>query len=58
LETQRAGRTEFFEHQRQHDTMAFRLKMPGWARYEELKKTNPDSRTAFMAMKFGDDELN
>jgi hypothetical protein len=38
--------------------MAFRLKMPGWARYEELKKTNPDSRTAFMAMKFGDDELN
>jgi nucleoside 2-deoxyribosyltransferase len=32
--------------------------MPGWARYEELKKINLESRTAFMAMKFGDDELN
>jgi hypothetical protein len=38
--------------------MTFQLKMPGWTRYEELKKINPDSRTAFMAMKFGDDDLN
>ena len=38
--------------------IAFRLKMPGWERYQTLKKTNPDSRTAFMAMKFGDAELD
>jgi hypothetical protein len=38
--------------------MTFSMKLPGWARYEELKKTNPDSRRAFIAMKFGDEELN
>lgn len=32
--------------------------MAGWARYELLKHQRVDSRTAFMAMKFGDAELN
>jgi len=35
-----------------------RLTMDGWTRYEELKRTNIRSRTAFMAMKFGDATLN
>ena len=35
-----------------------RLTMQGWARYEALKRAVVDSRTALMAMKFGDEELN
>lgn len=35
-----------------------RLTMNGWERYTELKRTNLQSRTAFMAMKFGDAALN
>lgn len=34
------------------------LTMAGWARYTELRKTRSDSRTAFMAMRFGDPELD
>jgi hypothetical protein len=34
------------------------LEMPGWERYEALKKARIDSRTAFMAMKFGEPELD
>jgi hypothetical protein len=37
--------------------LGLRLTMPGWQRYAELKKTNAESRTAFMAMKFGDPTL-
>lgn len=36
----------------------FRLTMKGWERYSELKKKQIDSRTAFMAMKFGDPDLD
>lgn len=36
----------------------FRLTMPGWARFEQLKAAKVDSRFAFMAMKFGDPELD
>jgi len=32
--------------------------MAGWKRYERLKKTTVESRTAFMAMKFGQVDLN
>lgn len=32
--------------------------MAGWDRYSALKRAEIVSRTAFMAMKFGDDELN
>jgi hypothetical protein len=35
-----------------------RLTMEGWERYAALKKTNIDSRTAFMAMKFGEPDLD
>jgi hypothetical protein len=32
--------------------------MAGWQRYEELKRAEVQSRTAFMAMQFDDEELN
>lgn len=35
----------------------FRLTMEGWRRYEEIKRLVQESRTAFMAMKFGDAQL-
>ena len=34
------------------------LEMLGWERYEALKKARIESRNAFMAMKFGDSELD
>lgn len=34
-----------------------RLTFKGWARYEELQHGISDSRTVFMAMPFGDDEI-
>jgi hypothetical protein len=36
----------------------FRLTMLGWEKYSELKSKRSDSRTAFMAMKFGDAVLD
>jgi hypothetical protein len=39
-------------------TMEFRLSMAGWERYEALKHAQVKSRTAFMAMQFGHEELN
>jgi nucleoside 2-deoxyribosyltransferase len=39
-------------------TMQFRLYMAGWERYYALKRAQVKSRTAFMAMQFGDAELN
>lgn len=38
--------------------LPLRLRMQGWMRYKALKRAEVDSRTAFMAMKFGDGELN
>jgi hypothetical protein len=35
-----------------------RLTMEGWKKYEELKRVKINSRLAFMAMKFGDPELD
>jgi hypothetical protein len=37
---------------------SLRLTMAGWDRYELLKQAKIASRTAFMAMQFGDPELN
>ena len=34
------------------------LELPGWERYEALKKARIESRTAFMALKFGQPELD
>lgn len=36
----------------------FQLTMSGWNNYAALKKVQNDSKVAFMAMKFGDEELN
>ncbi len=32
--------------------------MLGWEKYADLKQTRTNSRTAFMAMKFGDAQLD
>lgn len=38
--------------------IGLQLTIDGWDRYERLRRTVVQSRTAFMAMKFGDAELN
>src|SRR4029077_18337389 len=38
--------------------IGLRLSIGGWGRDEHLRRTVVQSRTAFMAMKFGDAELN
>src|SRR5262249_24598159 len=38
--------------------LTLRLTMAGWERFGELRRRNVTSRTAFMAMKFGDAALN
>jgi hypothetical protein len=51
--------TEFYQEASRGDpNLHLRLTMAGWTRYEELKRANIQSRTAFMAMKFGDAVLN
>jgi hypothetical protein len=47
-----------YEHQGGGSSIGFQLTMNGWARYQELKKVSSQSRTAFMAMKFGDSILD
>jgi hypothetical protein len=39
-------------------SLDLRLKMKGWERYQDLKKTQNESRTAFMAMKFNQPDLD
>lgn len=41
-----------------HGQLTFRLTLFGSQRYEQLKKVSRDSRTAFMALKFGDPVLD
>jgi hypothetical protein len=38
--------------------LAFTLTFEGWDRYYELRRTVAESRTAFMAMKYGDSQLD
>jgi hypothetical protein len=40
------------------DVLSIRLTMAGWQKYEQLTQVRSESRTAFMAMKFGDDQLD
>src|SRR5262249_55928745 len=40
------------------EEMHLQLTMSGWRKYAELKERRIESRTAFMAMKFGDPELD
>ena len=39
-------------------SMPYRLTFDGWARFDELRRQVINSRIAFMAMKFGSDELD
>jgi hypothetical protein len=39
-------------------SMPYRLTFDGWERFDELRRGTVDSRIAFMAMKFGNDELD
>jgi hypothetical protein len=41
----------------QNGRLLLRLKMEGWQRYQDLKEARIQSKAAFMAMQFGDDEL-
>jgi hypothetical protein len=58
--------TYLAEHARQLDrgdsgdpnVMLLQMNMPGWIKYAELKERRIESRTAFMAMKFGDTALH
>lgn len=38
--------------------LSFALEMPGWEKYEALKRRRIESRSAFMALKFGQTELD
>lgn len=46
------------ERDRTSETQRVRLTLAGWRHHDELKRGRVDSRTAFMAMKFGDDDLD
>jgi hypothetical protein len=43
---------------RGNNILALKLTFDGWQNYERLQKTNVQSRTAFMAMKFGEADLD
>jgi hypothetical protein len=49
---------ELFAHWFTSGAVSFNLTLEGWDRYAALKQARNESRTAFMAMKFGDTELN
>lgn len=52
-----AGGAGLFERPRElGGGYRLRLTLPGWQRFEELQRSTSASRTAFMAMKFGDAE--
>jgi hypothetical protein len=42
----------------QQGSLLLRLKMPGWMRYQTLKRSQVESRRVLMAMQFGDTELD
>jgi hypothetical protein len=42
----------------QGDQVTTYLSFRGWEKFSELKKSSPDSRTAFMAMSFGNPDLD
>jgi hypothetical protein len=51
---------EYFERAQSEEghQRAFRLSFSGWERYALLRRAQVETRTAFMAMQFGDTELN
>ncbi|MGH6838095.1 MAG: hypothetical protein ACREDT_04710 [Methylocella sp.] len=46
------------DHQGRGENEFLRLTMAGWKQYEAIKRAQIESRAAFMAMEFGDEELN
>ena len=52
------ARPDLFENKLTMQAVRLRLTMEGWERYEALRRDAPNSRSAFLAMKFGDVELN
>jgi hypothetical protein len=49
--------TNLFDYDAASGNISFQLSLDGWQKYTALKRARNESRTAFMAMKFGDDEL-
>ena len=49
---------KFFIHAFEHGSVRLQLTLAGWERYTALKQARIESRAAFMAMKFGDAELD
>jgi hypothetical protein len=47
-----------FTHRYSQGDVVLQLTLAGWERHGELKREQKESRTAFMAMRFGDTELN
>ena len=47
----------FFNHRYEHGRGWFQLTLEGWKHYGALRQARTESRVAFIAMKFGDDEL-
>jgi hypothetical protein len=39
-------------------TVGYRLTLDGWARFEELRRSLPDTRIAFMAMGYGNEHVD
>ena len=58
LNTQLKPKQFYEENITERRVLRFRLTMEGWERYQSLKKTEIESRTAFMAMKFGQSDLD
>jgi hypothetical protein len=67
LDLQVSGLMDFALGVNQHDALAqlrighrrpMLLTLKGWDRYEQLKQANPQSTTAFMAMKFDDAQMD
>jgi len=55
---QEAAQTLLETRGEQAGAMLLRLKMPGWTRYQALKRGQVESRRVLMAMQFGDAELD
>lgn len=51
-------RSDWIEHAETETHISLKLTMEGWRKYSELKRQQVDSRVGFMALKFGDPELD
>lgn len=53
-----AGRDQARQQLRLNHRRPMVLTLKGWDRYEQLKRANPQSTTAFMAMQFNDEQMD